>query len=604
MDKHLLRRGMRREASSPVPTQPPNDTSPTSTVITIGPNDAQATSAIPASSTQPSPTFSDNRDAVLDHGNKISFWGTLSNRMIGLLMLVTLLSVFFLLRYFHFTEQFSGFPIPSGSSDGPLRHPSVQAPIIQTKQDRQRAEHIRDAVRHAWKGYTTVAFGADEVLPVTNVSHSHWGGYGVSLIDALDTLWFLGFKEEFHQALGHVHRLDFSQFGTPRLSFFETVIRTIGGLLSTYEITNDRTVLQKALQMADILEPAMNNSLGFPYHDVNPVTGEGTNPSWNGERFILSEVATFQLEYAKLSRHSGNPKYHDAAQAVMNTLYTQKPPIPGLYPISIDMTGAYAKDAVSFGANGDSFYEYLLKRYILTDRTEPMFKDMYIEAIEAMTKHLIHPVIYHEDMVYVGELGPMNDEQTSFHTLACFVPGMLALGSKVLNRPDDLLLAEKMVNACVHVAKSSKSGLAYDAVRFGTYDDYRSNLDVFPERAETLKTRGFVATSVEHILRPEIVESLFILYRITGNRRYQEHGWEIFQSLEKYAKTPVAYSALRNVDSIEDISGNWSNSMESFFLAETMKYLYLLFADPKLISLDHYVFNTEAHPLKIMHSSH
>ncbi|KAJ1974570.1 hypothetical protein H4R35_003552 [Dimargaris xerosporica] len=602
MDSQLQRRGTHREAGSPGLAPRSGPTSPTATVIEVSPDGTLVPSSMPASSAQPNSSFSHNHEAALDRGDKLSQWGTLSGRMIGLLMLATCLSVFFLLRYFHFTEQLHGFPAPFGNNGGRLRHPSVQAPIVQTMQDQQRAEYIRGAVRHAWKGYATVAFGADEVLPVTNTSHSHWGGYGVSLIDALDTLWFLGFKEEFHQALNHVHRLDFSHFDTPRLSFFETVIRTIGGLLSTYEITNDRTVLEKALQMADILEPALNNSLGLPFHEVSPVTGEGANPSWNGEHFILSEVATFQLEYAKLSHHSGNPKYHDAAQAVINTLYTHKPPIPGLYPISITMTGAYAKDSVSFGANGDSFYEYLLKRYILTDRTEPMFKDMYIEAIEAMKKHLIHPVIYQEDMVYVGELSPMNQEQTNFHSLACFVPGMLALGSKVLDRLDDLLLAEKMVNACVHMAKSSNSGLAYDAVRFVTLDEYRSNLDVFPERAEHLKTYGFVITNAEHILRPEIVESLFILYRITGNRRYQEFGWEIFQSIEKYAKTPTAYSALRNVDAVKDIASNWSNSMESFFLAETMKYLYLLFADPKLISLDHYVFNTEAHPLTIMRS--
>jgi mannosyl-oligosaccharide alpha-1,2-mannosidase len=89
---------------------------------------------------------------------------------------------------------------------------------------------------------------------------------------------------------------------------------------------------------------------------------------------------------------------------------------------------------------------------------------------------------------------------------------------------------------------------------------------------------------------------LFVLYRITGDKKYQERGWKIWESIEKWCKTSTAYSGLQDVTSE---TSKQNNNMESFFLAETMKYLYLLFNTPDVISLDTYVFNTEAHPFLI-----
>jgi len=101
-----------------------------------------------------------------------------------------------------------------------------------------------------------------------------------------------------------------------------------------------------------------------------------------------------------------------------------------------------------------------------------------------------------------------------------------------------------------------------------------------------------------NLQRPETVESLFYLYRLTGNRTYQDWGWAIFQAFDRYTKLPAAgYSSIGNVKS--PASSNYRNKMESFWLAETLKYLYLLFSDSELVPLDKFVFNTEAHPLPI-----
>ncbi|XP_005106072.1 endoplasmic reticulum mannosyl-oligosaccharide 1,2-alpha-mannosidase-like [Aplysia californica] len=102
-----------------------------------------------------------------------------------------------------------------------------------------------------------------------------------------------------------------------------------------------------------------------------------------------------------------------------------------------------------------------------------------------------------------------------------------------------------------------------------------------------------------NLLRPETLESLFYMYRFTGDKKYRDWGWQIFLAFEKHTKVPDAgYSSIHNVKD----AGNprFRDKMESFFLSETLKYLYLLFSDdPNLISLDKFVFNSEGHPLPI-----
>jgi len=99
-----------------------------------------------------------------------------------------------------------------------------------------------------------------------------------------------------------------------------------------------------------------------------------------------------------------------------------------------------------------------------------------------------------------------------------------------------------------------------------------------------------------YILRPETLESLMILYRTTGDEVYRERGWEIFQALEKETRVDGGYSGLNDV---RRVNGTRIDRMETFFLAETLKYLYLLFSPIDVIPMDQFVFNTEAHPIPI-----
>jgi mannosidase alpha-like ER degradation enhancer 2 len=100
-------------------------------------------------------------------------------------------------------------------------------------------------------------------------------------------------------------------------------------------------------------------------------------------------------------------------------------------------------------------------------------------------------------------------------------------------------------------------------------------------------------TSPGYPLRPEIIESTYYLYHYTHDAKYLAMGITYYNSLVKYCRTEDAYAALADVQ-----TKTKADSMESFFFAETMKYLYLLFAPESTLEFDKVIFNTEAHPLK------
>ncbi|WRX27259.1 Glycoside hydrolase family 47 - like 4 [Theobroma cacao] len=183
------------------------------------------------------------------------------------------------------------------------------------------------------------------------------------------------------------------------------------------------------------------------------------------------------------------------------------------------------------------------------------------------------------NIINLAHGNPHNPGWTGMDELACFAPGMIALGSSGYG-PDEakkfLSLAEELAWTCYNFYQSTPTKLAGENYFFNSGQDMS------------------VGTSW-NILRPETIESLFYLWRLTGNKTYQEWGWNIFQAFEKNSRIESGYVGLKDVN-----SGVKDNMMQSFFLAETLKYLYLLFSPPTVISLDEWVFNTEAHPIRIV----
>ncbi|KAF3696306.1 Endoplasmic reticulum mannosyl-oligosaccharide 1,2-alpha-mannosidase [Channa argus] len=448
-------------------------------------------------------------------------------------------------------------------------------------------EAVREAFRHAWKGYKDFAWGHDELRPISK-SYSEWFGLGLTLIDALDTMWILGLKDEFEEAKAWVAtELTFNK--NVDVNLFETTIRILGGLLSTYHLSGDSMFLEKAKDIGSRLMPAFNTPSKIPYSDVNIGKGTAHPPRWTSDSTV-AEVTSIQLEFRELSRLTQQPQYEAVVAEVMKQIHKLDGKLDGLVPMFINTNnGQFTHQGIyTLGARADSYYEYLLKQWIQGGKKENQLLEDYLQAIEGVKKNLLQKSSPN-GFTFVGEVSHGQFSPKMDH-LVCFLPGTLALGAHNGLPADHMDLAKKLMETCYQMYVQMETGLSPEIVHFNMHQGSTRDIDA------KLADR-------HNLLRPETVESLFYLYRFTKDHKYQAWGWEILQSFNKYTKVSSGgYTSINNVRD-PDYPGP-RDKMESFFLGETLKYLYLLFSDdPNLISLDQYVFNTEAHPLPIWPST-
>ncbi|XP_072227720.1 endoplasmic reticulum mannosyl-oligosaccharide 1,2-alpha-mannosidase [Leuresthes tenuis] len=461
--------------------------------------------------------------------------------------------------------------------------PAAVVPLEVSTGTTDRLEAVRDAFRHAWKGYKDYAWGHDELKPISK-SFGEWFGLGLTLIDSLDTMWILGLKEEFAEARGWVEKeLSFNK--NVDVNLFETTIRVLGGLLSTYHLTGDQLFLDKAKDLGSRLMPAFKTPSKIPFSDVNIGKGTAHPPRWTSDS-TLAEVTSIQLEFRELSHLTQDPQYQDVANEVMRLVHKLPGKHDGLVPMFINTnSGQFThKGVFTLGARADSYYEYLLKQWIQGGKTEDDLLEDYLQAVEGVKKHLVGHT-GPSKLTFVGELSHNRFNPKMDH-LVCFLPGTLALGAHNGLPGDHMDLAVQLMETCHQMYKQMETGLSPEIAHFNL--QAIENHDVIVKPADR-----------HNLLRPETVESLFYMYRFTKDTKYRDWGWDILQSFNKYTKVPDGgYTSINNVrDPVNTLP---RDKMESFFLGETLKYFYLLFSDDmELLSLDKYVFNTEAHPLPI-----
>ena len=192
---------------------------------------------------------------------------------------------------------------------------------------------------------------------------------------------------------------------------------------------------------------------------------------------------------------------------------------------------------------------------------------------------------------------------------------MVGIGAKIFEREADLYIARQLVDGCIWAYESMPSGIMpeiMNVVPCPSSGNCQWNEAIWHQAvvarggsagataSDVIEKKGLPAGFTDvgdgrYLVRPEAIESVFIMYRITGDIKLQEQAWKMFQAIEKHTRTDIAHAALENV-----VKANPTrmDKMESFWTAETLKYFYLIFSKPDLISLDDYVFNTEAHPFR------
>ncbi|KAL7432933.1 hypothetical protein ACHAXM_010194 [Skeletonema potamos] len=454
---------------------------------------------------------------------------------------------------------------------------------------RSRRVHVVNAMKHVWKNYKQYAFGMDELHPISKRGSANWGGMGTTLVDALDTLWLMGMKDEFWDARDWV-RDHLSHDSVGDVSGFETTIRSLGGLLSAYDLSGDKVFLEKADDLGAKLFKAYDTPSGLPRGSVNLQSGRAHNMGWNGNSYILAEVGTQQIEYRYLANATGKQDYAKKSEKVFDIL-DKITPDDGLLFEKLKDEGkgvSFVSSKTSFGACGDSAYEYMIKLWIQGGRKEKMYRKMWDKAMNGLHDQLVQKS-KPNGLTYIADRTNGRLDHKMDH-LVCFMGGSLALGAYTdplgidsSRAKRDLKTAKALTYTCYQMYARTKTGISPEFVQFSGGNDFK-----------------VPASAPFYILRPEVVEAFYYLNVLTGDPVYREWGWEVFQSIEKYCKTKYGYGSLHDVNNplMEP-----EDRMESFFLAETLKYLYLLFdPDSEIDILKKHVFNTEAHPVKIFDS--
>ena len=418
---------------------------------------------------------------------------------------------------------------------------------------------VRREMRWAWRQYRDHAWGKDQIKPLSGGSESfplkdHH--LGLTIVEALDTLWVMGLDEEFRDGVEWVKRnLDFDVDG--EVSVFETNIRLVGGLLSAWHACGDPVLLAKARQCADRLMPSFAASpLGIPHRFVNLRTGALRDPITNP-----AETGTFLPEFGTLSRATGDGRYRAAAKRAQVSMFNRRSKIRLLADAMDCMTGEWKSRRATIGPPSDSYYEYLWDGWDLLGDRECLA--MYRACTAAILKH--QPRTTRGQLWFVDvdfETGkPINWDQDE---LASFYGGLLGQGGAMRE-------GEAYTRSWVAVQK-----------RFG----------ILPEGYDPATGKVLSATNS---LRPELADAAFNLWLLDRREEWRGIARDHYLAMKRWNKARFGYAALSDVTATPKLQ---SDHCPAYWWSEQMKYYYLIFSDTPRFDYRRPYLTTEGNVLR------
>ncbi|KAH6614160.1 alpha-mannosidase IC [Boeremia exigua] len=493
------------------------------------------------------------------------------------------------------------------SQEKPTPRPSVQHTFTPASPEAKNANAARkDAVRQVfkrcWTAYKDRAWTKDELAPISGRARDTFGSWGATLVDSLDTLWIMDMKAEFAEAMDAAVQIDFGPKIDGEINVFETIIRYLGGFLGAYDVSgcHDARLLNKAMEVADLAYAAFDTPNRMPVSRWSPkkaVDGEEQLPA---ESMLIAEAASASLEFTRLSQLTGDMRYFDAISRVTDVLDKQQglTKLPGMWPISVNMR----KPDLTFdgffglGAMADSAYEYLPKMHLLLNGIGPVavqYQKMYEYAMSTAIAHtLFRPMVHDKADILIASANVNGERDSKGQHLVCFAGGMFALGGRLFDNSTHMDVGRKITDGCAWTYKNAPNGIMPEVFTMPACPSLAACDFTLPPGSSPFSE----VNDGRYVLRPEAIESVFVMYRITGEAKYQDIAWEMFQAIDKHTRTEFANAAIGDV---MKTPAERYDSMESFWLAETLKYFYLIFSEPDTLSLDDFVLNTEAHPFRI-----
>ncbi|MEH3160086.1 MAG: glycoside hydrolase family 47 protein [Sphingomonas taxi] len=426
------------------------------------------------------------------------------------------------------------------------------------------AEDVKAQMAWSWDMYRRHAWGKDEIKPVTGTTSSFplkTHHLGLSLVEALDTLWVMGLDSRFRDGVDWVTS-HFNADVDGEVSVFETSIRLVGGLLSAHHACGDATLLAKARDLADRLLPAFATPTGMPYRFVNLKTGATREPVTSP-----ADIATYLPEWGTLSRLTGDPRYAAAARKAMVAVFERRSRL-GLVATKIDvLTGQWRSRTATVGSYCDSFFEYLWDSWQLFGDAE--CKRMYDVCTAAILKH---QQVWKDGRLWFADVdfetgAVVSTEQDE---LASFYGGLLGQGG------------------------ARRQGAAYTE----SWAAVQARYGALPEGYDYATSQP---TQVTNALRPELADAAFTLWLIDRDPRWREIGRIHFEAMKRWNKAPYGYTDLADVTVTPK---RQADHCPGYWWSEQMKYYYLLFSDTPRFDYRVNYLSTEGNILKGLRRNH
>lgn len=215
----------------------------------------------------------------------------------------------------------------------------------------------------------------DALRPMSRSYTDQFCGWAATLVDSLDSLWIMGLREEFDEAVQAVAGIDFGESTSDRVNMFESTIRYLGGLLAAYDLSKRKVLLIKAREIGDLLYSGFNTENRMPVDFIDFARAKTGQEQTVEYSVVSASPGSLSLEMTRLSLITGDPKYYDAVSKLMEVFYRHQNEtrLPGLWPemVSMSRQDVVTGDHFTLAGNADSLYEYLPKMHGLLQGADP-----------------------------------------------------------------------------------------------------------------------------------------------------------------------------------------------------------------------------------------
>lgn len=423
------------------------------------------------------------------------------------------------------------------------------------------AAEIREEFLHAWRGYKQYAWGYDEVMPISGKPKDFFidgHSFGLSIIEAMDTLYVMGLDDELDACVTWLKtHLDFDVDGNVQM--FEAIIRMVAGLITGYYATGERFLLDASRDLADRLLVCFTKSpSGAPYRFANLRTGAVSDPKSN-----LAEIGTNILEFADLTRLTGDPKYLQASMKAYEAVIAKRSALNLLGTgFDVERGEFIGTQDVAPDEPVDSFYEYLWGGWQMLGNAQTH------EWYQMLTR----AILTYKPQRYGGHL---------FFRAVNYRTG----------EPDPDTISSEL--AAFYAEILGKSGYRQLGSEF--YDSWTAFANRYELIPEVVNYADGSIVDPKYWMRPEYLNSAFDLWFLTGDEKYRRTAYRYFQAVRANCRVPGGYTV---VNDIRPRPMKLADYFPAYAFSENFKYLYLMFADTPRFNSAAYYLNTEGKILR------